>query len=495
MAADLVLTIDVGTSSLKMMLFDREGNRLPRAMKRVSYLPLTRADGTCVLDPDRLLQWTLKGLDEFLAQCGPLVPRIRAVGLCTFWHSIMGVGRDGRPVTPLFLWADSRSADEAALLRSQLDEKSYHLRTGCYFHSSYVPAKILWFRRKFPEQASQVRTWMGFGEYVTFKLFGQAPCTHSMASGTGLFNQSTLQWDGEILQSIGIGPTQLPVLTDFVPVEGRWRSPLIPAPLRAADWFPAVGDGATSNVGCSAVQPGIAALMLGTSAALRTLAPSSKPPTVQGLWRYLIDSRRPLIGSAQSNGGIVLQWVKKVFKLPEDWEEALSKARPLSHGLSVLPFLLGERGPEWDKSSAGLIYGLTFEHSPLDIAQAFMEAVCLRMRLIAALITEQVGDLRQLIGTGRALSQSRIWGQMMADALGRPIYISRETEASSRGTALLVLERLGLLSDITSSPARTATVVEPRHEYHAAYTEALQRLKNLRHLADQFQISSTTASA
>ncbi len=487
MTREFVLTMDVGTSGLKLMLFDQQGKSLHRAMKRVSYTPITAPDGTCILDPDNLFNILIKSLDEFLAQVGPLARQIEAVGLCTFWHSIIGVGRNKRPVTPLLLWADSRSSGEAAELRARMEQKAYTVRTGCYLHSSYVPAKILWFCRHYPEEGLRVQTWMGFGEYVTLKLLGQVRCTYSMASGTGLLNQWNLQWDEEALNAIGLRHSQLPPLSDLVPFEPRWVSPHMPPPLRDALWFPAVGDGACSNVGCGALRKGSAALMLGTSAALRTLPPDPRTKAGSGLWRYLIDSNRPLIGGAQSNGGVVGEWLKKVLRLPEDWEEALLKAPPFFHRLTVLPFLLGERGPEWRDPLPGAVIGLSLSHSPLEITQAWMEAVCLRMKLIGDLIVDRIGKPEEVIGTGRALTQSRVWGQMMADALGLPITLSREPEASSRGVALLLLERLGVIRNISELPARLGRVIEPRLKYREAYDEALRRLRFLYRLVENHQ--------
>ena len=89
-------------------------------------------------------------LDAVVACLDALTARARresdilAVGVTTFWHGLLGFDATGRAITPVYLWADSRSAPDAALLRNALDEAALHARTGCHLHSSYWPAKLRW---------------------------------------------------------------------------------------------------------------------------------------------------------------------------------------------------------------------------------------------------------------------------------------------------------------------------------------------------------------
>src|SRR5207249_7031698 len=129
--------------------------------------------------------------------------RPAAVGVCTFWHSILGVA-ENRAVTPIYMWSDTRPVEEVAELRRRLDEREVHARTGCMQHTSYVPPKLLWVARHRPEQLEAAQRWMSPGEYLFLRLFGQAHCSLSMASATGMLNQQSLDWDELVLQALPV---------------------------------------------------------------------------------------------------------------------------------------------------------------------------------------------------------------------------------------------------------------------------------------------------
>jgi gluconokinase len=129
-----------------------------------------------------------------------------------------------------------------------------------------------------------------------------------------------------------------------------------------------------------------------------------------------------------------------------------------------LPFLGGERSLGWNASRRGLVRGLSFATTPLDLVQAALEGVCYRF----VDVLEALGDLDSVVVTGGALLANPAWVQILADVLGRPLEVSAAPEGSARGAALVVLERLGF----TLSPAPVARVVEPRADRVAIHEHA-----------------------
>src|SRR5262245_27882545 len=140
----LVLTLDIGTSSVRALLFDRSARHLPGLEARRTHAVRTTPDGGAVLDAATLLREVEEVLDEILSQAGARASRTRAVACCTFWHSVLAVGKDGAPATPILTWGDTRPAAHGEELRKRLDEKSYHARTGAFFHPLFLPPKLLW---------------------------------------------------------------------------------------------------------------------------------------------------------------------------------------------------------------------------------------------------------------------------------------------------------------------------------------------------------------
>ena len=198
-----------------------------------------------------------------------------------------------------------------------------------------------------------------------------------------------------------------------------------------------------------------------------------------GLWRYRVDKSRFVTGGALSNGGDVYAWMKRNLALPKDVEARLETAVPGAHGLTMLPFFSGERTPYWRADLRASITGLSASTDAFDILHAALESIALRFREIYCLLAGPWGAPTEVIASGGALLHSPAWTQMMADALGRPVTICTENEASCRGAALWALERLGIIDGLDALPASTGAVFTPRPEYQNTYQDLLARQNQL----------------
>ncbi len=482
-AEPLIVALDVGTSSVRALLYDALGRAVPGALASEPTPLATTADGGAEVDPDALVERAVACLSAVEEQAGKLAPRIAAVAVCTFWHSLLGAGAEGEPLTPIYTWADTRAARAVPALRRRLDERAIHRRTGCFFHGSYWPAKLAWLRRSRPGLFARVRRWLSPGEYLFLRLFGAPLCTVSMASGSGLFDQNHLDWDGELLAALAVDRSQLssPVDLDsparhMLPT---WRARL--GRLAAVPWFPALGDGACNNVGSGCLGPERIALMIGTSGAMRVLfgAPCAEAPW--GLFCYRADRRRFLLGGAISNGGNLYAWLHDTLRLDRNprLDAELAALEPDAHGLTVLPFLAGERSPGYAPGATATISGLRWHTRPLEILRASLEAAAYRLALIHELLAPSASPDAQVIASGAALVQSPAWVQIMADVLGRPVLTTLQGEASSRGAVLLAAEALGLLRDPAEAPPAFGRAYQPDPRRHECYREGLARHRRL----------------
>jgi gluconokinase len=229
--------------------------------------------------------------------------------------------------------------------------------------------------------------------------------------------------------------------------------PISPAPATAA-----------SNLGSGCTAAGRAALNLGTSAALRVAAGPEGAAPPFGLFRYRIDARRALVGGAVSAGAGLLAWLRDTVRLGDTTGLA---ARPAAaHGVSFVPHLAGERSPGWNDAATGAIAGLRHGTTPLDLAQAAVEGLALELRRVADLLP----PLDQVVVSG-GLAHDADVVQIVADVLERPLLVSAEPEASARGAAVAVLERLGR----APGPPAVSHAVEPRMERAEAYRSAMER--------------------
>ena len=476
---DRVLSLDVGSSSVRAALHDASGDAVEGSEVKLDHEFDHTADGGATTDADALLDRVARAIDGVLSRRPDA--RIVCVAASTFWHSVLGVDRDGRPTTPILTWADRRAAEAAKDLRDRLDEEAVHRRTGAPIHSSYWPAKLLWLASTDPDAFRQTERWLSPADYFYARLFGgRAAVGTSMASATGLYDQNRNRWDPQTLEALPVDGAQLPALSDE-PRTGllndwarRWPA------LADVPWFPAAGDGACSNVGCGCTGADRLALMVGTSGAMRVLWKADSVEVPPGPWCYRADRTRFVMGGALSDGGNLVGWLRETLRLPdpEETEGLLARMEPDAHGLTFLPILNGERGPAWADRANGTISGLAMSNTPVEILRAAMEAVAYRFALIAEILEGASPGEKQVIATGGGLLGSPTWTRIMADALGRPVTLSGVEEASARGAVLLALEALGGPA-IEQREAPLGETFEPDPESHEVYREALARQRRL----------------
>jgi len=476
--------LDAGTSSVRTLLFDGAGRELDGFGAQIPYQVVTTADGGVEVDADELSGLAVRSLSEIHAQIRAAGgPRPAAVAFDAFWHNVLGVGADGRPTTPVIHLFDTRSAGAARTLAERIGNREQHARTGCVLHASYLPAKLLWLSEANPAAFRATRRWMSFGEYFFLKLFGNAVASTSMVSGSGLWDQNRNDYDDAILGALPVERTQFcdTAALDAPQADLRAEYAAMWPEFRAIPWYPALGDGACNNIGSGCVAPDRFALMVGTSGAMRAVSDAERITIPEGLWCYRVDRRRFVLGGALSNGGGVFAWMERNLALPpaSEIEDALAAMEPGAHGLTVLPLFAGERSPGWRAAARAAITGLSAHTSAIEILRASLESVALRFRNIYDIMERQFGAPAEVIASGGALLHSPAWTQMMADALGRPVTLCIEKEATGRGAALLAMERLGAISSARDVAARMGAVFEPVAAHHEIYERELAAQRRL----------------
>jgi gluconokinase len=407
-----VLALDIGSSSVRAQRFDD-------AAEPTGELRQERYDTTDAAEVAQLVREVLNGEEPDGVSC--------------FGHSLIALDAKGNPLTPILGWRDTRSADAAEWLCRRLDAEAVHARTGGFLHPSFWPAKLAWLAQTEPDVFRDARRFVSFCDYA----LGSDVTSISIASGTGLLDLTTNDWDAELLDALALDAELLPRIGEV----------------------PVLIDGACSNLGAGCVGPTRAALMIGTSGALRVLYETERPQPKPGLFLYRVDPERVVEGGALSDGGNLHGWLERTLT-----EGGTARDE---HGLTFLPFLGGERSTGWDADATGTIHGLTFETTAADIRQAALEGVGFRF----AAILDLLPDVEEVIATGGALFKDDDWVQVIADALARRVTRSAVEEASLRGAAVAALADPG--------DAPLGDTFHPREERAEAYRSARERQARL----------------
>lgn len=485
--AAYILALDIGTSSVRALLFDALGTAVPGVRVQHLYDLTVTHEGEVSVDANTLVSVVAEVIDDALKAAGPLAQQIMAVAADTFWHNLVGIDKSGNPLTPVLTWEDTRPRTSVTALRRDLDEKAAHQRTGARFHASYWTAKLHWLKTTAPDVFARVDKWLSFSDYFSMQLFGNALTSYSIASGTGLFMTRELTWDDELLKALSVRREQLPELGDIhdsqhgLLPEYRKRWPI----LQSIPWFLAIGDGASACVGSGAISEKFWSLTIGTSSAMRVLVPNGLLYAPDSLWIYLLDAKRAILGGALSEGGNLLNWLDTVLKLPslDDTDKLIADAKPDGHGLTILPFVSGERSPGWHSEAHATILGLQTHIAPPDLLRAGMESLAYQLQQVYLDLGKTLKPHfpkteAKVMGSGGALHNSQVLQGIVSDTLNTPLYPSLEREASARGVALLALESLGLISETTASAPELGSPVHPDQGRHDIYQKGAERQRH-----------------
>ena len=312
--------------------------------------------------------------------------------------------------------------------------------------------KLMWFAEEDPATAASVHWWVGLKDYILLQLTGELVTEVSHASGTGLLDVHTKDWNPEALEVAGVRREQLPPVrptTDALPVRAELLAELgLPDGVRVVL---GAGDGPLGNLGVGALEPGVVGLSLGTSGAVRMVTDRPYVDDAGKLFCYNLADDAWVIGGAISNGGIVVRWGGDVFGVdfaaepggnPDGMLLDLARNIPIgAEGLIALPFLMAERAPLWNPTIPGAFLGVRRSHGREHFVRAAVEGVALMLSTVVDEL-DRVSPIRQIRATG-GVFRSPVWREILAAALGRPLVVTDGADGTALGAAALALYGLG----------------------------------------------------
>jgi gluconokinase len=482
---DVVIGLDTGTTSTKAVAAGLDG--VVRATAGAGYKLQVPGSGRAELDPQRLREAAVEALRDVAGQVRERGDHVLAICLSAAMHGLVPLDADGLPLGPLITWADGRAAAQSTALTVAGRAKGLQARTGTPVHPMSPMAKLAWWRENDPELLQGTARWGGVKDVVVAALCGGGqPLDLSYASTTGLYDIHRRRWDDEALDIAGVRTGQLP---DVVPTTAR-LAPLLPEVV-AATGLPAdtpviigAADGPLANLGLGAVAPGVAAVSIGTSGALRTVVDAPHIDDEGRLFCFALTDDHWVIGGAVNNGGSVVRWAAQAFadgasrhgEDADDLDAALiaeaAEVAAGSGGLLCLPYLLGERAPWWRAGLRGAYLGLRREHGRAHLVRAAVEGVCQQLALIHDGLTAAGVDVTDVRATGGAV-ESPLWVATLAATLDHPVRTTASPEGTAVGACLLGLHALGALPDLSAAAdiVQVHEAVQPDPDDAALYRQ------------------------
>lgn len=453
--------VDIGTTCTKALLYDENGQVLHSGS--FGYPLYSPTPAVAEQNPDEIFSAVIKTLQSVISLENYDVSTLQFVSFSAAMHSVIAVDEQGNPLTNSITWADSRATKYAEKIKNEQNGQAIYMRTGTPIHPMSPLAKITWLRHDKQDIFQATAKFIGIKEYVFHKLFDRYIVDHSIASATGLFNLTTTDWDEEALAVAGISSEQLSELvptttsvTNMVPEMAKKIG--FPTSIK---FIIGANDGVLSNLGVNAIDPGVVAVTIGTSGAIRTV--SDKPITdPKGrIFCYVLTDKHWVIGGPVNNGGMTFRWVRDELASAEvetakrlgiDPYEVLTKiaerVSPGAEGLLFHPYLAGERAPLWNANARGSFFGLGLHHKREHMIRAVLEGVIFNLYTVLLALEELIGIPQQIQATG-GFAKSALWRQMMADIFNQTVTVPESHESSCLGAVVLGLYATGEIEDFS----------------------------------------------
>lgn len=476
----MYLGIDCGTQGTKALLVDARGTALGRGYARHELIE--RANGAREQEP----AWWVAAL-QAAVRAAAAGAAVKAIGVSGQQHGLVVLDEARQVIRPAKLWNDTETAGQNAELVKLLGGAEACLeRFGIVPLTGYTVSKLLWLKQVEPENFARVRHVLLPHEYLNFYLTGRMAAEVGDASGTGYFDPRTRTWALEVLAAIDGGTGQLAGALPSIVGPGDSVGTLLPE-VAAELGLPAGcvvssggGDNMMGAIGTGNVRPGVVTLSLGTSSTVYSFRERVPVGLAAEVAPFCSSSGGwlPLVCTMNATN-VVTGTLELLGRTVGDIEGALAATAPGAEGLTLLPFLNGERTPDLP-NARGALSGISATNFKADcLIRAAVEGVSFGILAGLDLILGGAApEVLIVIGGG---ARSREWRQLLADATGARVQVPVEEESGCLGAAVQAMVVYEGISFVEAAGRCVGTdgagEVRPRAELRGAYDAARGRYR------------------
>jgi xylulokinase len=476
--------IDVGSQSVKAVLFDDEGSPVQEASEPCE---MTHPhSGWAEQDPiawERGIARTVRTLRE-RAGIGPR--EVVMLALASQVDGLVAVDEGLRPLRPAIIWLDRRATAQSTRLGEAVGEAELIDRTGLNPDASHTGPKAMWLRETEPEHYRAARWLVPVGGHLNGWLTGRVAQDPANASSSLLYDLRSGDWDLELVERARLDPDKLAPILPATEVIGPLRPEAADALGLSTHCLVAVGTGDEHGaaLGAGAVCPGVMVDVTGTA-----------EPVAAPSMELVLDEERLVETHAHAVAGMLLienpgfvsggstNWWAAAQCVPQSEvfvQAAL--APPGSEGALFLPTLSGAWAPRWNGRMRGSFAGLGLHHDRTHLARAILEGCAFALRDIVDRFDAMGlgGEELRVVGGG---ARSPLWLQIKADVTRHPVRAVRGDHATSAGAAMLAGVAAGFFADLDEAAARTVRLADqrvcPRADTAEVYEEAYHAYRRL----------------
>ncbi len=476
----LFIGIDLGTSAVKLLLTDENGQILREVSRE--YALLFPHPGWSEQKPEDWWTAVRESIPMLLQGFDPAL--VAGIGAGGQMHGLVILDENDRVIRPAILWNDGRTGEEVEYLNEVIGRKKLSELTANIAFAGFTAPKILWIRKHEPENFARIAKIMLPKDYINYCLTGVHSCDYSDASGMLLLDVAHKRWSEEMLEICGVRKSQMPALFESWEVTGTLRPEVseafgLPKTVKVVA---GAGDNAAAAIGTATVGEGGCNISLGTSG---TVFISSE--------KFGVDPNNALHAFAHADGGWHLmgcmlsaascnKWFSEEILGTSDYaaqESQIGDEKLGRNHVFFLPYLMGERSPINDVDARGTFTGITMDTGRLDLLQAVLEGVAFAIRdsfEVARSLGLEI-PLSRICGGG---SKSPLWRKIFANVLGIPLETVKTAQGPGYGGAILAMVGCGLFGSVKEAAdqlVEAGGTTEPDPELTARYEEQYRKFR------------------
>lgn len=473
--------VDLGTSSVKLLLINEEGKVLNMVSREYSlYFP---HPGWSEQNPEDWMINVKDGLKALIE--GFDASKIKALGVAGQMHGLVILDSKDKVIRPAILWNDGRTQEETDYLNNEIGIKRLSDNTGNIAFAGFTAPKIIWVKNHEKENFARIRKIMLPKDYINYCLTGIHGTDYSDASGMLLLDVENKCWSKDMLDICGISEDLMPRLFESYEIIGEIKEDIakelgLPEDLKV---IAGAGDNAAAAIGTGTSGDGGCNISLGTSG---TIFITSK--------KFLKDKNNSLHAFAHADGGYHLMgcmlsasscnkwWIEDILKSGYSEEEKnINLKKAGENHIYYLPYLMGERAPHNDPYAKSCFIGMTMDSKREDLTQAVIEGVMFGIRdsFDAAKRLGIKIEKSTICGGG---SKSYIAVKTLADVLDIPVIIPKNEQGPGLGVAILAMYASGEYSSIEEAASKCfeiGKIIEPDKDIVEKYNKKYNTFKKL----------------
>ena len=479
---DYYIGIDLGTSSVKLMLCDGNGE-IKNTVTR-EYPVLYPHTG-----------WSEQNADDWWDAISDALPElirgfdgqaVAGIGVAGQMHGLVILDKDDKIIRPVILWNDGRTDKETAYLNEVIGKDRLFEYTGNIAFAGFTAPKLLWLRENEPHNFAKISKIMLPKDYINYLLTGTHCTDYSDAAGMLLLDVKNKCWSKEMLDICNVDEGQMPELYESFEVVGNIRKDIADKFGLSADAVvvAGAGDNAAAAIGTGTVGKDKCNISLGTSGTIFVSSDSFSGDEKQAIHSFChADGGYHLMGCILSAASCNKWFCDEILNTTDYKAEevSVSKEKLGRNDVFFLPYLMGERSPINDTNATGMLIGIRPNTSRADIYQAILEGVAFAIRDNLEIIKDFGIDITSscLCGGG---AKSDVWRRILASVLNIELNIPVTEQGPGYGSAMLAMTGAGRYKSIKECSERMfkiRTVIRPEPHLVAIYNERYEKYRRI----------------